>query len=63
MRRYGLPEPYEQLKRLTRGHKVGRDAIRAFIQELAIPAADKQRLMAMTPADYIGTAAHQANAL
>jgi adenylosuccinate lyase len=63
MRRHGLPEPYEQLKRLTRGHKVGRDAIRAFIQELAIPAADKQRLMAMTPADYIGTAADQANAL
>ena len=63
MRRYGLPEPYEQLKRLTRGQKLGRDAIRAFVQDLPLPDADKQRLLAMTPASYIGNAAEQAKAL
>ena len=60
MRRHGLPEPYEQLKRLTRGQKVGRDALRGFVQQLAIPEADKQRLMSMTPADYVGNAPDQA---
>jgi adenylosuccinate lyase len=60
MRRYGLPEPYEQLKRLTRGQKVGRDAIRAFISELELPDADKQRLLQMTPASYTGNATQQA---
>ncbi|MGH8517375.1 MAG: adenylosuccinate lyase [Panacagrimonas sp.] len=60
MRRYGLPEPYEQLKRLTRGQKIGRDALRGFVQQLAIPEADKQRLLAMTPADYVGNAPAQA---
>jgi adenylosuccinate lyase len=63
MRRYGLPEPYEQLKRLTRGQKLGREAIRAFVQELALPEADKQRLLAMTPASYVGNAAEQAKDL
>jgi adenylosuccinate lyase len=63
MRRYGLPEPYEQLKRLTRGQKLGRDAIRAFVQDLPLPEADKQRLLAMTPASYIGNAGEQAKAL
>jgi adenylosuccinate lyase len=63
MRRYGLPEPYEQLKRLTRGQKLGRDAIREFVQGLPLPDADKQRLLAMTPASYIGNAAEQAKAL
>ena len=63
MRRHGLPEPYEQLKRLTRGQKLGREAIRAFVQELALPEADKQRLLAMTPGSYIGNAADQANSL
>ncbi len=60
MRRYGLPEPYEQLKRLTRGHKVGRDALRGFVEQLDIPDADKQRLLAMTPAAYVGNAPAQA---
>ena len=63
MRRYGLPEPYEQLKRLTRGHKIGRDALRGFVQNLAIPDPDKQRLLAMTPSDYTGNAAVQARAV
>ncbi|WP_428309200.1 adenylosuccinate lyase [Hydrocarboniphaga sp.] len=60
MRRYGLPEPYEQLKRLTRGQRIGRDALRAFVQTLEIPEADKLRLLSMTPAHYVGNAAEQA---
>ncbi len=63
MRRYGLPEPYEQLKRLTRGQKVGRDAIRAFISELELPEPEKQRLMQMTPSTYTGNAMQQAKAV
>ncbi len=62
MRRYGLPEPYEQLKRLTRGQKIGRDAIRDFISGLELPEAEKARLMAMTPGSYIGNAIEQAKA-
>ncbi len=60
MRRHGLPEPYEQLKRLTRGQKVGREEMRAFISELALPESDKQRLLAMTPGTYTGNASTQA---
>ena len=63
MRRYGLPEPYEQLKRLTRGQKIGKDAIRDFVQGLALPDDAKARLLAMTPASYIGNAAEQAKKL
>ncbi len=62
MRRYGLPEPYEQLKRLTRGQKIGRDAIREFISGLDLPEAEKARLMTMTPGSYIGNAIEQARA-
>ena len=63
MRRYGLPEPYEQLKRLTRGTRLGRDALRGFIQTLDLPDGEKARLMAMTPGDYVGNAARQAESL
>ena len=63
MRRYGLPEPYEQLKRLTRGKKIGRDEIREFVQGLNLPAAEKERLMQMTPASYTGNATQQAKAV
>jgi adenylosuccinate lyase len=63
MRRYGLPEPYEQLKRLTRGKKIGREEIREFVQSLELPAAEKERLMQMTPASYTGNATHQAKAV
>ncbi len=63
MRRYGLPEPYEQLKRLTRGQKIGRDAIRGFISGLDLPEADKQRLLEMTPASYVGNATRQAKSV
>jgi len=61
MRRYGLPEPYEQLKALTRG-KTGmtRESLRAFIAGLALPADAKSRLLALTPATYVGLAARLA---
>ena len=57
MRRHGLPEPYEQLKALTRGKGITRDTLQAFIASLALPDADKRRLLALTPATYIGLAA------
>ena len=56
MRRYGLPQPYEQLKALTRGQGMTQISIREFIAGLALPEADKKRLMALSPATYIGLA-------
>ncbi len=56
MRRYGLPEPYEQLKALTRGQGITRDSMREFIGGLELPADAKQRLLALTPGSYIGLA-------
>lgn len=56
MRRHGLPEPYEQLKTLTRGQGINADSMRAFIESLALPAEDKARLLEMTPASYTGLA-------
>jgi adenylosuccinate lyase len=57
MRRYGVENPYEQLKELTRGKSgINRDTLHAFIQTLAIPDGEKQRLLQMTPANYIGIA-------
>jgi adenylosuccinate lyase len=57
MRRYGLPNPYERLKELTRGKAITQEAIAAFIDTLELPAAEKARLKAMTPASYTGRAA------
>ncbi len=57
MRRYGLENPYEQMKALTRGTGITTQGLRTFIQALEIPEDAKTRLMAMTPADYIGNAA------
>ena len=56
MRRYGLPEPYEQLKALTRGHGITKDSMREFIGGLDLPAEAKQRLLDLTPGSYIGLA-------
>ncbi|MGV8943252.1 adenylosuccinate lyase [Thermomonas sp.] len=56
MRRHGLPNPYEQLKALTRGHGITEASMREFIASLDLPADDKQRLLAMTPGSYIGLA-------
>jgi adenylosuccinate lyase len=57
MRRYGIENPYEQLKELTRGKGgINQASLHAFIQTLAIPADAKQALLDMTPASYIGKA-------
>ena len=60
MRRHGLPDPYEQLKDLTRGKRVDGESMRAFIRGLALPEAEKNRLLDLTPATYIGKAAELA---
>jgi adenylosuccinate lyase len=60
MRRYGVPNPYEQLKELTRGRAISRDSLRDFIGGLPIPEAERQRLLLMTPASYTGKAAELA---
>lgn len=60
MRRYGIEQPYEQLKALTRGQRVDRDILRTFIATLTIPDEAKQQLLALTPSTYIGNAAAQA---
>ncbi|MCX7232516.1 MAG: lyase family protein, partial [Burkholderiales bacterium] len=57
MRRFGLPEPYEQLKNFTRGQPMTQELMQGFINKLALPTEAKQRLLAMTPANYIGLAA------
>jgi adenylosuccinate lyase len=58
MRRYNVAGAYEQLKELTRGKGINRDTLHAFIKGLqGIPEAEKQRLLALTPANYIGKAA------
>ncbi len=56
MRRYGIENPYEQLKELTRGKGISKDALRDFINDLAIPQQAKDLLLAMTPANYTGYA-------
>jgi adenylosuccinate lyase len=57
MRRYGIEKPYEKLKTLTRGNRIEPDALHAFIETLDIPDDAKQRLLSLTPRDYIGYAA------
>jgi adenylosuccinate lyase len=56
MRRYGVAGAYEKLKEVTRGKTVRKEDLHALIRSLDIPAADKERLLAMTPASYIGQA-------
>ena len=63
MRRYGLPEPYEQLKALTRGERITREALQAFVGGLALPDDAKQALLALTPATYVGAAAKLASSI
>ena len=57
------PQPYEQLKALTRGKGITEEALREFIQGLALPEEPKARLLAMTPRSYIGLAAKLARAV
>ena len=56
MRRYGIENPYEQLKELTRGKGISKEALRDFIHGLAVPQEAKQLLLEMTPASYVGIA-------
>lgn len=64
MRRYGVPEPYEKLKALTRGNKVTQRDLQRFVAGIdGLPQEAKDRLSQMTPASYIGNAAQQARAL
>ena len=60
MRRYGIPNPYEKLKALTRGQAVTKDVLLEFIGTLDIPEDEKRRLLELTPETYIGLAAQQA---
>lgn len=56
MRRYGVPEPYEKLKQLTRGRSVTKESIRDFIEGLDIPNEAKTNLLKLTPDSYVGAA-------
>jgi len=60
MRRYGIEQPYEKLKELTRGQRVNKEIMQAFVAKLDIPDEAKQLLMEMTPGNYIGNAIEQA---
>jgi adenylosuccinate lyase len=60
MRRYGIEQPYEKLKALTRGQAMSREVIQAFVTELDLPEQARQELLALTPGNYIGNAASQA---
>ncbi len=60
MRRYGIENPYEKLKDLTRGQRVNKDIMQDFIDGLDMPEEAKASLKAMTPASYLGNAAEQA---
>lgn len=61
MRRYGIKQPYEKLKILTRGKRVTEEQIKQFINTLELPEAEKSRLDKLTPSNYIGYAAELAN--
>ena len=60
MRRYGIENPYEKLKELTRGKDINAETFHQFIQTLDIPDEAKQTLLKMTPLSYIGNAIEQA---
>lgn len=56
MRVHGVEKPYEKLKELTRGKRIDADGLREFVAKLEIPDEDKERLMKLTPSNYIGLA-------
>lgn len=60
MRRYGIENPYEKLKDLTRGKGITAQALQEFIETLELPESAKVELRALTPANYIGNAIEQA---
>jgi adenylosuccinate lyase len=57
MRRFGIDEPYEKLKELTRGQNITPETLRQFIEKLEIPEPERQTLLDLTPDRYIGIAA------
>lgn len=63
MRRYGIEEPYEKLKALTRGNVMDQPTIQSFIDTLDMPEQAKAELKALTPANYIGSAEQQAKSI
>lgn len=63
MRRYGVPEPYEKLKLLTRGQRITRESLIAFINKLKIPETAKAQLRTLTPSSYLGNAISQAKSI
>jgi len=63
MRRYGIENPYEKLKELTRGKAITQEAFREFIQTLEIPDDARENLLRLTPQNYIGNAVEQTNKL
>jgi adenylosuccinate lyase len=63
MRRFGVPNPYEQLKELTRGKGITPEGLKTFIKGLDIPADAKKSLLEMTPASYVGMAVELAERL
>jgi adenylosuccinate lyase len=63
MRRYGVDEPYEKLKALTRGQKITPEILSDFVETLEIPESAKADIRNMTPSSYIGNAIDQANAI
>ena len=63
MRRYGIEQPYEKLKALTRGQAITRESLESFVRDLELPEAAREALLALTPASYTGNAAEQARAI
>ncbi len=59
MRRYGIENPYEKLKELTRGKAITQQAFQEFIQTLDIPEDARNNLLELTPMNYIGNAVEQ----
>ena len=63
MRKYGVPEPYEKLKALTRGQTLSESAIRSLVDQLDIPDAAREEITQLTPSRYIGRARELAEQL
>ena len=63
MRRYGIEQPYEKLKELTRGQDMSAEVIREFVSKLDLPEQARKELLALTPASYIGNAIAQARSI
>lgn len=63
MRCYGIENPYEKLKALTRGQKITKKMLHKFIESLDLPKEEKERLLALTPKTYIGNAAQMAKSI